>query len=93
MELNKVLYDFSEVVEDAHIEAAPLLENKSLKVAVEIAAKDTRILLDKRRIIQVVVNLISNAAKFSSCGDTIRIRLADCRLPDGGGGPLLLRLR
>ena len=83
MPLNKVLYDFSEVVEDAHAEAAPLLENKSLRVAVEIEAKDTRILLDKRRIVQVVVNLISNAAKFSSCGDTIRIGLADCRQPDG----------
>ena len=37
-----------------------------------------------RRIIQVVVNLISNAAKFSRCGNTMRVRLADGNFPDGG---------
>ena len=84
MELNKTLYDFSEAIEDAHIEAKPLLENKSLQLAVEIAATDTRVLFDKRRITQVVVNLISNAAKFSPSGNTIRIRLDDGHLPDGG---------
>ena len=84
MELNKILYDFSEAIEDARIEAKPLLENKSLQLAVEIAATDTRVLFDKRRITQVVINLISNAAKSSPCGNTIRIRLADGRLPDGG---------
>ncbi len=83
IELNKILYDFSEAIEEAHIEARPLLENKSLKLAVEIAATDTRVLFDKRRITQVVVNLIANAAKFSPCGDTIRIRLADGHVPDG----------
>ena len=37
-----------------------------------------------RRIIQVAVNLISNAAKFSPCGNTMRVRLADGHFPDGG---------
>ena len=84
MEFNRILYDFSEVIEDAHLEADPLLENKSLQLAVEKPATDTRLIFDKRRIIQVVVNLISNAAKFSPSGNTIRIRLADGHLPDGG---------
>ena len=37
-----------------------------------------------RRTIQVVVNLISNAAKFSPCGNTMRVRLADGHFSDGG---------
>ena len=47
MTLNKILYDFSATIEEAHTEATPILENKSLKVAMEISAKDTRILFDK----------------------------------------------
>jgi signal transduction histidine kinase len=37
-----------------------------------------------RRKIQAVVNLIFNAAEFSPCGITMRVRPHDSHLPDGG---------
>jgi len=40
-----------------------------------------------RRIIQAVVNLVSNAAEFSSDGYTMRVRLADDHFSDGGKAP------
>lgn len=39
-------------------------------------AAEMRVAVDGDRIVQVIVNLLSNAAKFSAPGDTVRVRLA-----------------
>jgi PAS domain S-box-containing protein len=80
----KSLSDFSKVVEHTLNELDTLIKSKLVSVTTETATENTKAIFDKQRMIQVMVNLISNAVRFSSSGDVIRVRLADGRLPDGG---------
>jgi PAS domain S-box-containing protein len=84
MAFRKSLCDLSKAVEHTLSELAPLIKSKALCVTTEIATKNTQAIFDEQRMIQVMVNLISNAVRFSSSGDTIHVRLADGHLPDGG---------
>lgn len=83
MAFNKSPGDFSEVLEHTMIEMNPLINNKLLTVKTEITAAATKAVFDKQRMIQVMVNLISNAVKYSLYGDTISICISDASLPDG----------
>lgn len=51
---------------------------RKLGVAISLdgALPDTKVLADPDRLNQVITNLISNAAKFSPAGETVRVRLA-----------------
>ncbi len=79
----KSLCDFSTVVDYALSELEPLLESKPVRVTTEVATENTIAVFDERRMIQVMVNLIANAVRFSSSGDTITVRLAGDSMPDG----------
>ncbi len=88
MEAGKMVFkkswcDFSEVIEHTLSELESLIKYKSLTLTAEVTAKNTSAICDKQRMIQVMVNLISNAVKFSSRGDDIRVCVADGHLPDG----------
>ncbi len=83
MAFKKSWCDFSEVIEHTLSELDSLIKNKSLTLTAEVTAKNTSTICDKQRMIQVMVNLISNAVKFSSRGDDIRVCVADGHLPDG----------
>jgi len=83
MVFNKSPWDFAEVLEHTLIELGPLIKDKALHVITETKSNNTSAAFDKQRIIQVMVNLISNAVKFSSAGDDIFIVLSDGRLKSG----------
>jgi len=83
MTFDRTPSDFVEVVEYSQVELTPLLEGKQLTLTTEIMAKDTTAIFDKQRMIQVLVNLISNSIKFSPKNTAIGVRLSDGRLPDG----------
>lgn len=83
MVFKKSWCDFSEVIEHTLSELESLIKYKSLTLTAEVTAKNTSAICDKQRMIQVMVNLISNAVKFSSRGDDIRVCVADGHLPDG----------
>ena len=73
--------DFKEVVELALTELAPLLKRKNLQLRANLGELDTVAVFDKHKMIQVLVNLVSNAIKFSSAGSEISIELSEDRLP------------
>jgi len=83
MVIKIVKSDFIDVVEDAKIEIDPLIKEKDLNIVTKIATKNTHAMLDKRLLIQVMINLISNAVKFSPPGSSINVTLSDEVLPDG----------
>ena len=56
---------------------------KTLSITTEITAENTISVSDKQRLFQVLVNIISNAIKFSEKGKTIQIQLLDRQMTNG----------
>ena len=64
-------------VEHAVSELQPIYESKNIKIDIRRETQDLDIHLDRERMIQVVVNLLSNAVRFSPEHSTITIRFTD----------------
>ncbi len=56
--------EFEEVIEDAIVSTGQLIEEKNINLTLEPAEKPGFVSGDRDRLIQVMVNLISNAVKF-----------------------------
>jgi signal transduction histidine kinase len=54
-----------------------MAQSKSVTIAHESISSDLLIDCDAERIIQVIVNLLSNAIRFSPAGDTVRMVIID----------------
>jgi signal transduction histidine kinase len=65
--------DLREVVRDATEWMAPLLEQRGLGLTIELADDAGAVVGDAQRLVQVMVNLLSNAAKFAPAKTMIRI--------------------
>jgi signal transduction histidine kinase len=57
--------DFASVVQEAVDEIRPWAEDRSLRLTVTVSDSIPKLLVDAKRIHQVVVNLLANAVKFS----------------------------
>jgi len=75
--------DLVEVVNEVHRELAPLLEGKHLRFELAVTAPDTRLTGDRKRLGQVVRNLLGNAIKFAPERATIHVAIAADRVPAG----------
>jgi signal transduction histidine kinase len=72
--------ELPEVVREAAELMAPLLAQRQLRLDLQLPAIDAAVPGDAQRLLQVFVNLLSNAAKFAPLGSTIAIgarQLAD----------------
>jgi len=65
------------LVEQATSEMKPLLEKRGQELAVDVPGEDLMVEVDGVRVLQVLVNLLSNASKYSPEGGRIRVRVAD----------------
>jgi signal transduction histidine kinase len=75
MQWNILPLDFSKIVEKAWIATSPLFESKSLTLVKDIPTKLPHVNGDQDKLLQVMINLISNAVKFSNHGQvTIQVR-------------------
>ncbi len=74
-----------DVVEHALMELDPLIKAKKLEISVRLEGH-TAARFDRPHLIQVLVNLISNAIKFSGAGSQIGIDLSEDRLSGGERG-------
>ncbi len=70
-------FNLSEAVEEVTRILGPLIEEKNLQLHVEVRLKDDEVVLDPRRIKQVLYNLLSNAIKFTAEHGCIEIRVTD----------------
>lgn len=73
--LNKTDVDIKSVVADAVEQVRPLVEAKGHYLTVESAPEPMHVLGDQKRLVQVMTNLLHNAAKYTLDGGSIRIRL------------------
>lgn len=77
--------EIQSALDEAMLLVAPVLENSGLTIAVEAvpvsAPHDLVVLADRTRLVQVVVNLLTNAIKYNSASGVIRI-IVDSTQPD-----------
>ena len=90
--LDKQVVDLAPVVHSAVEQASPLLQARSHTLTTRLDAPGVRVLGDRARLIQVVVNLLSNAARYTPIGGRIDVALdadpnwAVVRVSDTGQG-------
>ena len=72
-----------EVIRDAVASMGPLFENKGLHVTTSFDAPLSALTGDRDRLVQVVINLLSNAAKFTPRGGAVHVAVRQERTPDG----------
>lgn len=72
-----------DVARKAGVELGSLVEEKALRLRFEAQTSDLEAVFDARRLMQVFVNLFSNAIKFSPTGGTITVTMSDDAMPDG----------
>jgi signal transduction histidine kinase len=65
--------DVASLVEQAVDEIRPWAEDRGLRLAVSVSDSIPKLLIDVKRVHQVLVNLLANAVKFSKAGGVITV--------------------
>ncbi len=76
VELKKETLEFGRIVHDAVEQVGPLMTSRQQQLEMDLPARPLHVEGDHKRLVQVVANLLNNAAKYTPDGGHIRIRLA-----------------
>jgi len=82
LELNETTVSLAPLIDEVAGTARQLAEQNSNRLVVEAAADLGALTVDPMRLKQILLNLLSNACKFTKQGE---VRLEARRLVDGGG--------
>jgi PAS domain S-box-containing protein len=74
IELDVTPLDISQIIADAIEQSTPLIRSRRHHLGMQLAADVGLVLGDKKRLVQVVTNLLGNAAKYMHNGGHILIR-------------------
>jgi PAS domain S-box-containing protein len=75
VELQQVRLDVKQVIADAVEQTRPLMEAKRHRLVVELAFDAAQVLGDHKRLVQVLSNLLGNAAKYTPAEGRIEVRM------------------
>jgi signal transduction histidine kinase len=95
MEAGKMNYqfqhhDFISVIQQSQMELEVLYKAKRVKLKSVILTKDTSACFDDFRMIQVLVNILANALRYSPEGKTVTVMLTEPELIKTAGIPMLM---
>jgi signal transduction histidine kinase len=76
VQLDLLPLDMHAVVDDACLQARPLVERKRQQLTVDMAARPLFVSGDQQRLVQVIANLLNNAAKYTPVGGAIGVHLS-----------------
>lgn len=71
VELDKASLDIRNVVADAVEQVTPLIQSRRHHLALHLPPETTRVIGDKKRLIQVIANILNNAAKYTQEGGNV----------------------
>lgn len=72
--------DMSELLEEVHALVSPIVSAAGLCFVLNLPAKGTFASADRRRVTQVILNLVANAAKYNRTGTMVEL---NCRQEEG----------
>jgi PAS domain S-box-containing protein len=75
VELNKGVIDCKQVVAAALEQVNPLIEKRGHKVSTQITYEQAQVVGDEKRLVQVLANLLNNAAKYTPARGAIELAL------------------
>lgn len=81
MEVHEEVFALAEVVQEACAVLAPAVADKRMELRWDVATPLHRVRMDRQKFKQILLNLVSNAVKFSDVGGEIAIAVV--RLPSG----------
>ena len=73
--LNETPQDLKIVVANAVEQVMPLIESQAHRLRIELPAEAVSVLGDQKRLVQVLTNLLNNAAKYTPSGGEIVLRV------------------
>jgi PAS domain S-box-containing protein len=73
VELEREPVELASVVQNAIEQARPLIERKGHTLATRLGDAHVTVIGDRKRLVQVVVNLLNNAAKYTPDGGEIKV--------------------
>jgi PAS domain S-box-containing protein len=74
VELNNTKLDVTHVITEAIEQMTPLISSRMQHLTMQLAAQASLVMGDKKRLVQVIANILSNAAKYTREGGQILIR-------------------
>jgi len=75
LELNRVESNLCSIIADTCTLLQPLVDDKKLRMQVDVPPTLPRVVVDPHRVQQILFNLLSNAIKFTPTGGEISIRV------------------
>lgn len=73
--LNKSGYDIKDLVANAAEQIRPLMEAQGHHFLIDLSPLPAHVLGDKKRLVQIVANLLNNAAKYTPANGTIKLKV------------------
>ena len=69
--------DFAAIVRQTVNDYRAILESNGLELALDVPSHSVWVVGDSTRLAQSISNLLQNASKFTSAGDTVTVKLVD----------------